>query len=89
MSERAREREGQTDRQKDRQTETETERTRPNSVIIRMISALKMGSDESHFKVSLTVRDKVTRRCPRTTACEEKGQPKQGLEPTSPGRLAA
>ena len=30
-------------------------------------SCIKMGSDESHFNVSLTVRDKVTRRCPRTT----------------------
>ena len=25
------------------------------------------GSDESHFNVSLTVRDKVTRQCPQTT----------------------
>ena len=28
-------------------------------------SCIKMGSDESHFKVSLVVRDKVTRRCPQ------------------------
>ena len=27
-------------------------------------SSIKMGSDESHFNVSLTVRDKVTRQCP-------------------------
>ena len=26
-----------------------------------------MGSDESHFNVSLIVRDKVTRQCPHTT----------------------
>ena len=26
-----------------------------------------MGSDKSHFNVSLLVRDKVTRRCPQTT----------------------
>ena len=26
-----------------------------------------MGSDESHFNVSLVVRDKVTRQCPQTT----------------------
>ena len=26
-------------------------------------SCIKMGGDESHFNVSLTVRDKVTRRC--------------------------
>ena len=25
---------------------------------------IKMGSDESHFNVSLIVRDKVTRQCP-------------------------
>ena len=28
-------------------------------------SCIKMGSDESHFNVSLTVRDKVTRQCPQ------------------------
>ena len=28
-------------------------------------SCIKMGSDESHFDVSLTVRDKVTRQCPQ------------------------
>ena len=36
-----------------------------------------MGSDESHFNVSLIVRDKVTRQCPQTTTFEEKGEPKQ------------
>ena len=44
----------------------------------RMTSALiKVGSDESHFNVSLIVRDKVTRQCPQTTTFEEKGEPKQ------------
>ena len=38
---------------------------------------IKMGSDENHFNVSLTVRDKVIRECPQTTIFEEKGQPKQ------------
>ena len=37
----------------------------------------KMGSDESHFKVSLIVRDKVTRQCPQSTTFEEKGEPKR------------
>ena len=32
-----------------------------------MTPALKTGSDESHFKVLLTVRDKVPRRCSQTT----------------------
>ena len=38
---------------------------------------IKVGSDESHFNVSLIVRDKVTRQSPQTTTCEEKGEPKQ------------
>ena len=38
-----------------------------------------MGSDESHFNVSLIVRDKVTRQCPQTTNYEVKGEPKQIL----------
>ena len=38
-------------------------------------SCIKMGSDKSHFKVSLSVRDKVTRQCPQTTTFEEKGKP--------------
>ena len=40
-------------------------------------SCIKMGIDESHFNVSLTVRDKVTRQCPQTTTFEEKGKPKR------------
>ena len=38
---------------------------------------IKMGSDESHFNVSLIVRDKVTRQYPQTTTFEEKGEPKR------------
>jgi len=40
-------------------------------------SCIKMGSDGTHFNVSLIVRDKVTRQCPQTTTFEEKGEPKQ------------
>ena len=36
-----------------------------------------MGSDESHFNVSLSVTDKVTRQFPQTTIFEEKGEPKR------------
>ena len=36
-------------------------------------SCIKMGNAESHFNVSLIVRDKVTRQCPQTTIFEEKG----------------
>ena len=35
-----------------------------------------MGSDDSHFNVSLIVRDKVTRQCPETRIFEEKVEPK-------------
>ena len=38
---------------------------------------IKVGSDESHFNVSLIVRDEVTRQYPQTTTFEEKGEPKQ------------
>ena len=38
---------------------------------------IKMVSDESHFNVSLIVRDKDTRQCPQTTTFEEKGEPKR------------
>ena len=36
---------------------------------------IKVGSDESHFNVSLIVRNKVTKQCPQTTTFEEKGGP--------------
>ena len=38
---------------------------------------IKMGSDESHFNVSLIVGDRVTRQCPQTATSEEKGEPKR------------
>ena len=46
------------------------------TVTTRM-TCIKMGSDESHFNVSLIVRDKLTRQCPQTTTLEEKGEPKR------------
>ena len=59
---------------------------------------IKMGSDESHFSLSLIVRDKVTiRHCPQTTTqFQEKGEPKRirteflpltSLTPYMPNRL--
>ena len=42
------------------------------TVTTRM-TCIKMGSDESHFNVSLIVRDTVTSQCPQTTIFEEKG----------------
>ena len=46
------------------------------TVTTRM-TCIKMGSDESHFNVSLILRGKVTRPCPQTTTFEEKGEPKR------------
>ena len=40
-------------------------------------SCIKMGSDESHFNVSLIARDKATRQSPQTTISKEKGEPKR------------
>ena len=40
-------------------------------------SCIKMGSDESHFNVSLILRDKATRQCPQTTTFEVKGESKR------------
>ena len=47
------------------------------TVTTRM-TCIKMGSDESHFNVSLIVRNKVTRPCPTNhNLSEEKGEPKR------------
>ena len=40
-------------------------------------SCINMGSDESHFNVSLIVRVKVTWQCPQTTISEERGESKR------------
>ena len=37
-------------------------------------SSIKMGSNESHFNVSLIVRDIVTKQSPQTTTFEEIGK---------------
>ena len=52
-------------------------------------SCIKMGSDESHFNVSLIVRDKVTRLCPQTTTFEEKGLRADGRIRTEVGPASA
>ena len=63
-------------------------KTPPSELIIIIMahqndSGIKMASDENHFNVSLTVRDKVTRQCspPPPPTFEEKGEPKRGFEP--------
>ena len=40
-------------------------------------SCTKVGSEESHFNISLIVRDNVIRQCPHATTFEEKGEPKR------------
>ena len=40
-------------------------------------SCITMGSDESHFNVSLIVRDKVITQCPQITTFEEKRELKR------------
>ena len=45
-------------------------------------SCIKVGSDESHFNVSLIVRDNVTRQCPQTTIVfEKKGLRTEAYQP--------
>ena len=44
-------------------------------------SCIKMGSDESHFIVSLMVRDKVTRQCPETTTFLNRKESGSGISP--------
>ena len=46
-------------------------------------SCIQMGSDESHFNVSLITRSEVTRQCPQLTS-EEKGEPKRNLTEVLP-----
>ena len=43
-------------------------------------SCIKMGSDDSHYNVSLIVKDKVTRQCPQTTTFEKKDPQRIGTE---------
>ena len=44
-------------------------------------SCIKMGSDDSHFNVSLIVRDKVTRPCPQTTTFLKRKKRRSGIDP--------
>ena len=52
------------------------------TVTTRM-TCIKMGNDESHFNVSLIVRDKVTRQCPQTTTFLKRKESRSGIEPRS------
>ena len=43
-------------------------------------SCIKVGNDESHFNVSLIVRDKVTRQCPQTTTFLVRNESRSRIE---------
>jgi len=45
-------------------------------------SCIEMGSNESHFNVSLIVRDRVTRQCPQTTFPKRR-ESRSGIKPRS------
>ena len=45
-------------------------------------SCIKMGIDESHFTVSLTVKCKVTRQCPHFEILKRE-ESRSGIEPRS------
>ena len=44
-------------------------------------SCIKVGSNETHANVSITVRDKVTGQCPQTTTFLKKKESRSGIEP--------
>ena len=44
----------------------------PRYTVTTRMTCIKMGSDESHFNVSVIVTDKVTRQCPQTTTFGER-----------------
>ena len=46
-------------------------------------SCNKMGSDESHFNVSLIVRDKAITQCPQITTFQKRKESRSGIEPKS------
>ena len=46
-------------------------------------SCIKMSSDESHFNVSLIVRDKVTGQCLQTATFLKRQESLSGIEPRS------
>ena len=47
-------------------------------------SCNKMCSDESHFNVSLIVRDKAIPQCPQITTFQKREESRSGIEPRPP-----
>ena len=46
-------------------------------------SCIQMGSDENHFNVSLTVKDKVARQCAQTTTVLKRRESRSGIKPAT------
>ena len=46
-------------------------------------SCIKMGSDESHFNVSVGSDGQSARQCPQTTAFLKRKESRSGIEPRS------
>ena len=44
-------------------------------------SCIKMGSDESHFNVSLIVGDQITRQCPQATTVLKRKESRSDFVP--------
>ena len=64
------------------EVEKEGDYTYHYTVTTRMTPALRWAcSDESHFNVSLIVRDNVTRQCPQTTTFVKRKDSRSGIEP--------
>ena len=51
--------------------------------VIPRMTWIKIGSDESHFNISLIVRDKVTRPCPQTRTFLKIKENRSGIESRS------
>ena len=52
-------------------------------ILTTRMTCIKVGSDESHFNVSLIVRDKVTRQFSQTTTFLKGKESRSGIEPRS------
>ena len=55
----------------------------PIATVTTRMTCIKIGSDESHFNVSLIVRDKVTGQCPQTTTFLKRKESRSGIEQRS------
>ena len=52
-------------------------------IVTSRMTCIKIGSDESHFNVSVVVKNKVTRPCPQTTTFLKRKESRSSIEPRS------